>query len=280
MESLSWVQPVKPVAPYIGGKAKLADRIVTMINQIPHATYAECFVGMGGVFLRRDRRPKCEVINDYGRDVANFFRVLQRHYQAFMDMLKWQIASRAEFARLMQTDPMTLTDLERAARFLYLQRLAYGGKASQRAFGVQTAAPSRFDMTKLASMLEDVHDRLGGVTIECLDYKDFIERYDHEDCLFYLDPPYHGCENDYGKGLFHRGEFTAMAQLLGSIKGKFILSINDVPEIRETFAAFRMIEVETEYSIGPINCQVAKELLITNCTDADLDITAQRSLGF
>jgi DNA adenine methylase len=49
---------------------------------------------MGGVFFRRDQRPS-EVINDWSEDVATFFRILQRHYVPFMDMLRWQVTSRA-----------------------------------------------------------------------------------------------------------------------------------------------------------------------------------------
>ena len=113
--SLNPIDPTLPVAPYFGGKRLLAKRLIAQINATPHTLYAEPFVGMGGVFLRRTHRPKTEVINDLSRDVANLFRILQRHYQAFLDMLKWQVASRAEFERLMATDPDTLTDLERAA---------------------------------------------------------------------------------------------------------------------------------------------------------------------
>jgi DNA adenine methylase len=40
------------------------------------------------------------VINDWSEDVATFFRILQRHYVAFMDMLRWQVTSRAGFERL------------------------------------------------------------------------------------------------------------------------------------------------------------------------------------
>src|SRR6202000_1901689 len=103
---------------------------------VPHALYAEPFVGMCGVFLRRRSAPKAEAINDMSRDVAGLFRILQRHYQAFMDMLKWQGTRRGEFQRLAAQDPDTLTDLERAARFLYLQRLSFGGKVAGRTFGV------------------------------------------------------------------------------------------------------------------------------------------------
>jgi DNA adenine methylase len=87
---------------------------------------------MGGVFFRRRSRPKMEVINDINRDVVNLFRILQRHFQQLLDVLKWQVCSRAEFDRLVQVAPDTLTDLERAARFLYLQRAAFGADAGRR----------------------------------------------------------------------------------------------------------------------------------------------------
>src|SRR5690349_21814608 len=123
--SMRDVEPVRPLAKYIGGKRRLAQQVIAAIEKHPHQLYGEAFVGMGGVFLRRRQAPKVEVINDLNSDVATFFRILQRHYQAFMDMLKWQITSRSEFERLRLQDPGTLTDLERAARFLYLQRLAF-----------------------------------------------------------------------------------------------------------------------------------------------------------
>ena len=74
------VAPVRPLAPYIGGKRNLSRRLVERINAVPHVTYAEVFGGMGGVFFRRDRRPNAEVINDWSEDVSTFFRVVQRHY--------------------------------------------------------------------------------------------------------------------------------------------------------------------------------------------------------
>ena len=43
----------RPVAPWIGGKRNLARRICARIEATSHDTYAEPFVGMGGVFLRR-----------------------------------------------------------------------------------------------------------------------------------------------------------------------------------------------------------------------------------
>ncbi len=252
MESTSSVpvEPVSPVAAYLGGKRNLAKRLIQRIEVIEHQTYAEPFVGMGGIFFRRRYRPKSEVINDLNREVATLFRILQRHYPQFRETINYQLTTRADFERLVETDPDTLTDLERAARFLYLQRTAYGGKISGRNFGVSVGMPARFDLTKLGPMLEDVHSRLSGVVIECLPYQEFIRRYDRPGTLFYLDPPYFGNETDYGRGLFEQSDFERIAGILASIDGRFMMSINDTPEIRRIFGRFEIEDISTTYTMG------------------------------
>ncbi len=256
------VRPAKPAAGYIGGKKQLARTIAAEIAKVPHETYAEVFVGMGGVFFRRERAAKAEVINDRSGDVAGFFRVLQRHYVAFVEMLRWQVASRREFERLLATDPATLTDLERAARFLYVQRLAFGGKVAGRTFGVSPNLASRFDVTKIVPMLEELHERLAGVVIESLDWFEFIRRYDRPGTLFYLDPPYWGSERDYGPG-FERADYVRLAVALTSLQGRFIMTLNDVPAIRRAFATFRMRPVGVTYTVAAGKAQRARELVIT-----------------
>jgi DNA adenine methylase len=260
------ISPARPIAPYLGGKRNLAKRICAIIDPDEHTTYAEPFVGMGGVFLRRSRQPKAEFINDAGRDVYNLFRILQEHYVAFLDYLRFQITTQANFNRLVETDPDTLTDIQRAARFLFLQRTAFGGNPSGRNFGIATDRPARFNLTTLEPDLAALHGRLSAVTVTCMGYADFIARVDRQGTFFYLDPPYWGCEGDYGKDLFAPEDFTQLATILSAIKGRFLLSINDVPEIREIFAEFVMLECETTYTIA--NKADArgkrKELLIAN----------------
>ncbi|MFZ5725557.1 MAG: DNA adenine methylase [Pseudomonadota bacterium] len=254
------VRPVRPVAPYIGGKRALSRRLVEIIDAIPHDLYAEPFVGMGGVFFRRARRPRKEVINDISTDVVNLFRLLQRHYQQLLDVLKWQVCSRAEFERLVGLDPSRLTDLERAARFLYVQRASFG--AVGRRYGVTTTQSARFDLTKLVPMLEDVHERLCGVDVERLPYAELIARYDTPGTLFYLDPPYFGTEEYYGKGIFSRADFGLLRDILDGIEGRFILSINDTPEVRATFAGFAIEEVGLNYRVSG-KVTPARELIVT-----------------
>lgn len=260
--SLCAVEPVRPIAPYVGGKRYLARRLTALIEETPHTTYAEPFVGMGGIFLRRRRRPPSEIINDLSGDVSNLFRVLQVHYVPFIDMLRFQVASRPEFDRLMRVDPETLTDLQRAARFLFLQRNAFGGKVTGRNFAMVRDRPSRFDLVNLAPELEALHDRLSGVTIERLDWAVFVRRYDGEGTLFYLDPPYFACEGDYGADLFERGQFETMAEVLAQLKGRFILSLNDRPEVRRIFAEFEIEAVGTHYGVAGGGAQPAREVII------------------
>ena len=259
------VQPVQPVAAYIGGKRNLADTIIQRIRRTPHTQYAEPFVGMGGVFMRRPFRAQSEVINDLSRDVATLMRVLQRHYVAFLDTLKWQLSSRAEFERLMKVDPDTLTDLERSARFLYLQRLAFGGKVRGRNFGVNYNLGARFDLTKLVPLLEAAHERLSGVVIECLPWDAFVDRYDRPGVLFFLDPPYWGSGDDYGRGQFPREQFELLADRLRRIEGRFLVSLNDVPEVRRLFRGCQIEPVRTTYTLagGSRAARQARELLIS-----------------
>lgn len=262
MEStLTPVRPVKPVAPYIGGKRNLARRLVDLIEATPHGRYCEPFVGMGGVFLRREVRPRVEVINDWSADVANLFRVLREHYPQFMEVLRFQITTRTEFERLTRVDPDTLTDLQRAARFLYLQRLAFGGKVAGQNFGVSFTGGSRFDLTRLAPMLEDLHERLAGVIIERLPFERFIPRYDSAETLFFIDPPYWGNETDYGPGMFARSDFEVLSALLRALKGRFILTINDRPETRALFEGFHIEPVGVTYRLSGAPTQ-ARELII------------------
>ena len=180
-----------------------------------------------------------------------------------MDMLRWQITSRSEFERLLASAPGALTDLERAARFLYLQRTAFGGKVNGRTFGVSVIQGVRFDVVKLGSILEDVHERLTGVVIERLPWADFLRRYDRPQTLFYLDPPYFGNEGDYDPGVFAAADFEKMADLLAGLSGHFLLSLNDHPEVRRLFRSFQIEAVSTTYTLSAGASRVAAELLIS-----------------
>ena len=257
-----------PPAAWIGGKRHLAKRICAILAATPHVAYVEPFTGMGGVFLRRRVRPAVEVINDISGDVVTLFRVLQRFPDALLRELRWRPAIRSEFDRLKEARECDLLDIERAGRFLYLQTLAFGGKVAGRNFGVSPTGPHNFDLRRLEPRLRRLHERLAGVVIENLDWLACISRYDRPGTVFYLDPPYWNSEGDYGAGLFIQGDFQRMSDKLQAIAGKFLLSINDTPEIREIFAWADIEAVQTTYSIaGGEHSAPAAELLISKGMD-------------
>lgn len=257
------VAPTDPLAAWIGGKSRLARRICAILAATPHMAYVEPFIGMGGVFLRRRVRPAVEVINDISGDLVNLFRVVRAHPEALLRELRWRPAMRAEWELYKVAPADGLTDIERAARFLYLQALAFGGKVAGRSFGVDPSRPHVFDLRRLEPRIQRLHDRLADVVIENLDWLDLMGRYDRPGTLFYLDPPYLGCEGDYGAGVFSRADFERMAERLARLQGRFLLSINDRPEIRELFAWADIEPVETIYSLpGGKHVAPAAELLI------------------
>ncbi|MET3589957.1 hypothetical protein ABID23_001049, partial [Bartonella silvatica] len=82
---------------------------------------------------------------------------------------------------------------------------------------------------------------------------------------FYFDPPYWDMEDYYGKDLFKREDYQTMSTLLAQLKRKFLLSLNDVPEIRKIFSQFKIKEVNTSYTCSSNNPTPAQEVIISNC---------------
>lgn len=158
-----------------------------------------------------------------------------------------------------------LTDIQRGARFYYLQRLSFGGKVAGRTYGTSTTRPHGVNLLRLEEELSQAHLRLNQVQIENLDYQAIISRYDRSHSFFYIDPPYWNSENYYGKGMFSKADFHTLASQLAAIKGKFLLSLNDTPEIRAIFNAFTIEPVNVRYTCGGTNsAPPAKEVFIMN----------------
>ena len=228
-------------------------------NVPPHSILLEILSGAGASSPRpvSDRSTKAHAFAGIGAGIE----AAKCGYLVLLSDIQIKRAKPQDFDRLRATDAALLTDLERAARFLYLQRASFGGVRSS--FGVQPGLPGRFDVSKLTPQLAELNERLAGVTIENLHYADFIERFDGVDVLFYLDPPYFGSENDYGAGIFSRRDFGRLAEILAAIKGRFILSINETDETRRIFAAFEQESVDVTYSIAEASPKLTRELIIS-----------------
>ena len=146
-----------------------------------------------------------------------------------------------------------------------MQQTCFGGSIDRPTFGYAATAPSRLNLLRIEEQLSAAHLRLSRVYVECLPYAELIRRYDRPGTFFYIDPPYWDCEDYYGPGIFSRDDFTALAKQLAGIQGRFLLSLNDTPGVRETFAAFAFEEVGTRYTTSNVsNNTPAGELLIRN----------------
>lgn len=250
-----------PLSGWIGGKWQLSKQIVALIPE--HECYVEPFAGAAWVLFRK-QQSTVEVLNDINRDIVTLYRVLQHHLEEFVRYFRWVLVSRDEFARLLRVEPDTLTDIQRSARFYYLQKLAFGGRVAQPTFGTATTRPPRLNLLRIEEELSAAHLRLARVFVENLPYADLITRYDRPTTFFYLDPPYWGCEDYYGKAIFEREDFARLAERLETIQGKFLLSLNDVPEVRTIFRGFRIRSVQCTYSCSRSNRPVMGEVLISN----------------
>jgi DNA adenine methylase len=246
---------------YVGGKSKLAARIIDIFPE--HKSYVEVFGGALWVFFRKPES-KYEVVNDFDGDLIAFYRVIQNHLEEFLKQFKYMLASREFFEDWKeQIEARGLTDIQKAARYYYLQRQCFGGRVKGRTFGVIPEGVPRINLLRMEEELSEVHLRFTRVVIEHLDYADLIKRYDKPETLFYLDPPYH--EAPTYKHNFHDIEdYVKMCDVLKNIKGKFVFSINSHPDIIEIFKDFNIENVNLKYTIGKKEQKDVTELLISN----------------
>ena len=115
---------------YIGGKSRLSSIITSMIPE--HKQYCEVFAGAAWILFRKEPS-KYEAINDKDGDLITFYRVLQNHIEEFLRQFKWCLSSREWFEDWKdQIKSRGLTDIQRAARYYYLQRHCFGGRVRGR----------------------------------------------------------------------------------------------------------------------------------------------------
>jgi DNA adenine methylase len=175
--------------------------------------------------------------------------------------------SRKWFELVKQENPKSLTDIQRAARLFYLQKNSFAGLIRYPAYHYHVVRAPSFNVGSLPKLLENVHARLQRVQIECLPYDDILRRYDRPETLFYLDPPY------WGRKLyrlnFTESDFVKLEKNLRLVKGKFILSLNDLPEARKLFHRYVIREIELAYTAQMKAGKRFRELLITNFTPTE-----------
>jgi len=251
---------MKPVIPWMGGKRRLLDQIFPLIPE--HTCYVEGFAGGAALFFAK-QPSDVEVINDFNGELVYMYRVIQNHLNEFVDHFKWALTSRKMFEWQQMTNVETLTDIQRAARFFYLQKLAFGAKSDHQSFGTATTTRPKLNLLRIEEELSAAYLRLNGAYIENLSWEKIVNKYDRQHTFFYLDPPYW---QTTGYGVeFPWANYEKMSDLARTVDGSILISINDHPDIRNVFEGLHMKQIEITYTVGgSSNAQDVNELLIWN----------------
>jgi DNA adenine methylase len=236
-----------------GGKHKLVRALCLRIP--PHRTYVEPFAGRASLFFGK-RPSEVEVLADADCKLIEFYRTI-RELRSLDEITKYGWAvTREAFERAkacVESDQCDLDDpTYRAYAFLYANKSGYGGKRGRMSYNpAKEATCSERELCGIKELYrrwDDVRKRLRQAVIECADFRDTIRKYDAPDTFFYCDPPYYEVagEGHYSSDVDPRD----VAKALRGIRGKFLLSYNDHPLIRELFRGYRIEEVGTAYEMG------------------------------
>lgn len=244
---------------WVGGKRLLRQKISTLVPE-DIASYIEPFGGAGWVLFFKDRWAHNEVYNDIDGELVNLFRSAKFHVEELQKEFKFLVASRELFAQIREN--RGLTELQRAARFLYLIKYSFGALGEH--FGIAKIGKGAISHKNITEMMEKVHLRMDKVTIEHLSYEEIFKRYDHPKNFFYCDPPYmHGVQykSQEGKPFDHE----RLCKELKKLKGRWLLSLDDCREANEMFKDFTIEHVVRQKGIErKYGDMIYREVLIRN----------------
>lgn len=240
---------------WIGGKKLLRKYI---IDNFPtdFDRYIEVFGGAGWVLFGKEQKG-LEVLNDIDGELINLYKCIKYHPEALQKELDYMLISRELFYINRDKDISELTDIQRAARYFYIIKVSFGGNKED--FGC-----NKKNLVNAAQYLSKVSERLESVVIENRDFQEIIKTYDRQNALFYCDPPYYGAEQHYDF-YFNEEQHILLRNLLGSIKGKFLLSYNNCNFIKELYRDFNIVEIDRNNNLKTkVGGDRYKELIIKN----------------
>ena len=246
------------------------------------------------MLLGNPNPPPFEVYNDFDRNLTNLFHCMKERTVATVRELGFcNLNSRDDFIAVRRffkdeqfedkyfSEELRLTDItfpppeaaelkeirtritkdydvRRAAMFMKLLRYSYSSSC-------KSYASQPFDIRRLFGLITELKNRMANVVVENQDFETLINHYDRPDAFFYADPPYFSTEDMYAVG-FNLDDHVRLKNTLKNIKGKFLLSYNDCPEIRELYNGFSLFDFSRTHSMAQRYeaGKEFKELLIGN----------------
>lgn len=251
--------------PWPGGKRALKKTLLSLLP--PHEIYVEVFAGSAKLLFAKE--PSLyEVMNDVNGDVTNFFRVAKHRAAELAERFAAEIIH-AERFRDLRAETAQRCEIDRALRFAYLVWYSFGAKGEHFAMTSATSPQTRRPLDMVRDLLDATAARLQRVMIQQRDFAEILARYDDPATFFYLDPPYVDYQDN---GRYQPLTTERRAELfaqLAAMKGKFLLSFDDVAEVRRLARThgFHVRQVKVGYTLGhtPASRKTqSSELLIAN----------------
>ena len=214
---------------WVGGKKALREVILERFP-LEYTRYIEVFGGGGWVLFYKPPGKDFEVYNDRNRNLVNLYRCVKHHPMELIDELTFTLNAREEFdyAKQVLETRDDIPDIERAAYYYQIICQSY-------ASGLESFAAQPRSMWSKFPLIMNASARLQGVVIENRDFERVIRQYDRPESFFYCDPPYYTTEDYYKDVGFTTSDHERLADCLAGIEGKFLLSYNDCPEIRDLY---------------------------------------------
>jgi len=266
----------QPFVKWAGGKSQLLSQISDFL---PHHfdLYFEPFVGGGAVFFHL--RPRKAVISDANFDLINAYRVIRDDIdslRAELDEFQEKRISRRLYELHRKKNPDKLSKVERAARFIFLNKTCYNGlyRVNRKGdFNVPFGKYSRMPKLYEGENLTEVKKLLGGTEIEYASYETALGRASKGDFV-YLDPPYSPDPKSQGFTSYTKESFSEVDQTRLAARFKdsdrrgclLMLSNSDTRHVRSLYADFTIERVKAGRMINCIGSERTgyNELLILN----------------
>ena len=255
---------ISPILKWVGGKRQLLSEIMPLINK-NCSTYVEPFVGGGAVFF--ELQPKKAIINDFNSELINVYQVVRDNVEELISALEKhnELNSEEYFYEVRGIDRteqfQEMTDIEKAARIIYLNKTCYNGLYRVNAAGHFNSPygkyknPNIVNATTLRAMSKYLNK--GNIVIRQGDYKEALKGL-RKGAFVYLDPPYMPISTsssftgytENGFSYDHQVELKKECDKLRKKGIAFLQSNSDCPEIRDLYKDYEIITVQARRNIN------------------------------
>ena len=236
------------------------QHLLPHIAAVPHECFVEPFCGTCSVLMAKPRSP-IEVVNDMDGELVNALRQIQHHKDELLRQLRFVPNSREEFhARRAQPG---LTELQRGASYIYLNNISFSGDNSSYGVARTSASGASTPKARIVRQVEALNARLEGVNVERLDWARCVQLYDSPATLFFCDPPYIGGDVAV-YAAWSPAQVQQLRDVLHAIKGRWIVTLNDSPEVRAIFVGCRFTTITRSNRYrSTLKVKTYREIIIT-----------------